>query len=97
MIKLHNSIAIPTKNMYNTIEVRTLEIKSIQIEYLKKSGFYQVMNEGVKHVKVLPYLSIVQSVEGSYDIALGNGKVLQTGEGGFFVAPSDVIGFIILP
>ena len=76
--------------MYNTIEVMALKTKGAQIKVLKKGGFYAVDNENVKHTKVLPYLSIVQSVEGSYDIALGRGDTLQTGEGGFFIAPSNV-------
>ena len=67
-----------------------MEITSTRINFLKKGGFYSVNNEGVKHVKVLPYLSIVQSVEGSYDISLGGGEALQTGDGGFFIAPSNV-------
>ena len=76
--------------MYNTIEVMTLKITSVQINVLKKEGFHSVSNENVKHTKVLPYLSIVQSVEGSYDIALGHGDTLQTGNGGFFIAPSNI-------
>ena len=76
--------------MYNTIEVMALEITSIQIKSLKKGCFYSVNNENVKHTKVLPYLSIVQSVEGSYDISLGHGDTLQTGDGGFFIAPSNI-------
>lgn len=76
--------------MYNTIEVIVLEIKGAQIKILKKGGFYSVSNENVKHTKVFPYLSIVQSVEGSYDIALGCGDTLQTGDGGFFIAPSNI-------
>ena len=75
--------------MYNTIEVMILEITSVQIKFLKKGGFYAVKNENIKHKKVLPYLSIVQSMEGSYDIALGNEKAFQTGDGGFFIAPSN--------
>ena len=67
-----------------------MKISSAQIRLFKKGGFCSVRNEGVKHVKVLPYLSIVQSVEGSYDITLGNGETMQTGEGGFFVAPSGM-------
>ena len=71
------------KYMYNTIEVMILEITSVQIKFLKKGGFYAVKNENIKHKKVLPYLSIVQSMEGSYDIALGNEKAFQTGDGAF--------------
>lgn len=58
--------------------------------FFQKNGFYSVYNENVKHVKVLPHLSVVQSVEGSYDITLGNGEKMQTGDGGFFIAPSDI-------
>lgn len=76
--------------MYNTIEVIFLEITSAQIKMLKKSGFDSAQNENEKHVKILPYLSVVQSVEGSYDIALGNGETQQTGDGGFFIAPANV-------
>ncbi len=67
-----------------------MKITSAQIRFFKKAGFYSVYNENIKHVKALPYLSIVQSVEGSYDIALGNGISQQTKDGGFFIAPSNV-------
>ncbi len=67
-----------------------MEITSAQIKFFKKGGFASARNEGVKHIKVLPYLSVVQSVEGSYDISLGSGDTLQTGEGGFFIAPASV-------
>lgn len=76
--------------MYNTIEVKALEIRKAEIKYLKKDGFISDSNNNVKHVKVLPWLSIVQSVEGSYDITLGTGRKEQTGDGGFFIAPSGV-------
>ena len=67
-----------------------MEIQSAQIKFLKKGGFYDACNEGVRHIKVLPYLSVVQSLEGSYEISLGNGTPQRTGEGGFFIAPSHV-------
>ena len=67
-----------------------MKTKNAQIRFVKKGGFYSVNNEGSRHIKVLPYLSIVQSMEGSYDIALGNGETMQTGEGGFFIAPSNL-------
>ena len=47
--------------------------------------------DGMRHVKSLPCLSVVQSVEGSYDIALGEGPEYSTGEGGMFIAPADVM------
>ncbi len=67
-----------------------MEITNAQVKFFKKGGFYSVSNENVKHVKVLPYLSIVQSVEGSYDITLGNGEQKQTTDSGFFIAPAGV-------
>ena len=76
--------------MYNTIEVIALEIKNIEIKHFGKHGFSGAKNENLRHVKILPYLSIVQSVEGSYDITLGNGATQKTGEGGFFIAPAGV-------
>ncbi len=76
--------------MYNPIEVMHMTIEQAQIKYLRKGGFDAVSNEGLRHVKVLPYLSVVQSVHGSYDISLGSSEPEQTGDGGFFVAPSEV-------
>jgi len=67
-----------------------MEITNAQIKYLKKGGFNSASNENLKHIKVLPYFSIVQSTEGSYDIALGDNDTEQTGDGGFFIAPSEV-------
>ena len=67
-----------------------MDIKSAEIKYFRKDGFVSLSNDNVQHIKVLPYLSIVQSVEGSYDIALGNAATMHTGEGGFFVAPSEI-------
>ena len=67
-----------------------MEIKRIDIKYFKKDGMTSFEHENVKHIKILPYLSIVQSVEGSYDISLGNGGAENTGEGGFFIAPAEV-------
>ena len=76
--------------MYNTIEVITLEILKADIKYLKSGSFCSVSNEGIKHVKILPYLSVVQATEGSYDISLGNDATTSTGEGGFFIAPAHI-------
>ena len=88
--KLSKTIDISIKYMYNTIEVIFLEIKNATVKYFKKNGFNSLPSEGLHHVKVLPFFSVVQSVEGSYDIALGSGKTEKTGEGGFFIAPSGV-------
>ena len=67
-----------------------MDIAKIHIEYAHKSGFSSATCNGSCHTKVLPYLSVVQAVEGSYDIQLDNGKTYNTGNGGFFIAPSNV-------
>ncbi len=66
-----------------------LDIFKIDLKFCKKDSFI-FKTEGLKHIKVLPWLSVVQSVEGSYDIAIGNGPVQTTGSGGIFIAPSNV-------
>lgn len=72
-----------------------MQIKKIGIEYASKSGFSSTTCNSICHTKVLPYLSIVQAVEGSYDIQLDNGTTYSTGNGGFFIAPSNVQQHII--
>ena len=73
--------------MYNTIEVMTVQIKKIDIRYIKGRKLSSRVMDGVCHTKVLPWLSIVQATEGSYDIQLTDAPCYNTGEGGFFVAP----------
>lgn len=67
-----------------------MKINRIELEHMEKSGFSSQSHEGIRHIKTLPYLSVVQAVEGSYDIQLSDGQVFNTGSGGFFIAPSDV-------
>ena len=67
-----------------------MQIQDIQLEYTHANGFCSSFMDGVCHVKVLPYLSVVQAVEGDYDITLGGDKTHNTGQGGFFVAPANV-------
>jgi len=65
-------------------------LKKIELEYIKKDGFSSSSINGVRHIKTLPYLSVVQAVEGNYDIQLIKGDIYNTGSGGFFVAPSNI-------
>lgn len=67
-----------------------MKIESIDIKYYNFSGFTSSSNDGLVHIKQLPYLSIVQSKIGSYGIKLDNGNEYSTGEGAFFIAPSHV-------
>jgi len=62
-------------------------IKNVAIAYFSKSLRLESDVEGVCHKKALPWLSVVQSVEGTYDIKIGRGKTYHTKDGGFFVAP----------
>ena len=70
-------------------------MNTFELNYFSISGFNHVCNEGVQHVKVLPYLSIVQATEGSYEIALENNKLELVEEGGFFIAPTGAKQTII--
>lgn len=67
-----------------------MEIRELEIKFEQCVNFKRMDMEGLHHVKSLPYLSVVQSVEGSYDIQIGDGPLYQTGDGGFFVAASQV-------
>lgn len=68
-----------------------MKIESIDIKYYNYSGFTRKdCSDRMLHIKQLPYLSIVQSKTGSYGISLDGGAEYNTGEGGFFIAPSAV-------
>ena len=67
-----------------------MEISKLDLEYFYKSGFTSDSFDGIRHIKTLPYLSVVQATEGSYDIQLGNGAHFNTGDSGFFIAPSHI-------
>ena len=67
-----------------------MQIEKVHIEYAGKGSFSSARFNGACHTKVLPYLSVVQAVEGSYDIQLDNGTTYNTGSSGFFIAPANV-------
>ncbi len=67
-----------------------MKFKKIELDYVEKNGFRSISFDGIRHIKTLPYLSVVQAVEGNYDIQLGKDEMYNTGTGGFFVAPSNV-------
>ena len=69
--------------------------KKIELNYVEKKAFHSTSYDGIRHIKTLPYLSVVQAVEGNYDIQIGKGETYNTGVGGFFVAPSNVQQTII--
>lgn len=67
-----------------------MDITKIQLEYRHRDSSVFALHDPLCHMKTLPYLSVVQAVEGSYDIQLRDGEMYTTGIGGFFIAPSDI-------
>ena len=63
-------------------------ILDIHIAFHSSGSFIHNPCEGITHKKTLPFLSIVQAVDGDYEICLNDGETLHTGEGGFFIAPA---------
>ena len=70
--------------------IKNIERERIDIKYVRYDHSQRKDIEGLHHIKSLPWLSVVQSVEGSYEISLGDGSGAETGEGGIFVAPSQI-------
>lgn len=67
-----------------------MNIQKADIPFFSLGSLHSQSCENMNHKKVLPWLSVVQAQKGSYDIALGNQSVQNTGEGGFFIAPSGI-------
>lgn len=67
-----------------------MDIQKADIELFSLGSLNSSDCENVEHIKVLPWLSVVQAEEGNYDIALGSQSRKNTGDGGFFIAPSGV-------
>ena len=64
-----------------------MQIESICVTNHICGGFEQVSMGRNAETKSLPFLSVVQSSDGSYRIALDDGPALESGEMGVFVAP----------
>ncbi|MBO4327036.1 MAG: helix-turn-helix transcriptional regulator [Clostridia bacterium] len=72
-----------------------MDIISISIGKKLVSGFEdEYVYPEINIVKTLPVLSVVQSVKGSYRIRLDNGEPAETGEGGVFIAPANMMQYI---
>ncbi len=63
-------------------------MKNITIKNCYIDGFENVHWNGVRHIKTLPYISVVQATEGHYSFGLDGAPPKDIGEGGFFIAPS---------
>lgn len=68
-----------------------MEIKDITIRKIYTGSLSRLNIDGEQHRKKLPFLSVVQAIEGEYEIQLGTGKTYRTGTGGVFIAPSRVM------
>lgn len=70
-----------------------MEIKTLDIQFYDKSNL--IMGEdGLVHKKSLPYLSVVQAIEGSYGIGIDGAAEENTGNMGVFVAPAHKMQLI---
>lgn len=67
-----------------------MDIISVELNAFSGSGLNSDC-EGMLHVKSLPCLSVVQALEGSYDISLNGMRAASTGEGGMFIAPAEAL------
>lgn len=65
-------------------------ISDIKISSLFTGSFCTNM-DGIYHKKILKTLSVVQAIEGSYDVKIDDGDWQNTGEGGVFIAPANVL------
>lgn len=66
-----------------------MEISDIYVKQFAKGSFHHSANEGIKHIKELPYLSVVQATEGYYSFGFNGESVSDTEEGGCFIAPAS--------
>ena len=67
-----------------------MELQSVDIRLIdQKAALFPPQSEGMVHVKSLPVLSVVQSLQGSYGISIDGGEQYQTHAGGLFIAPRD--------
>ena len=64
-----------------------MEIKTINIQYFATSSM-EMKQDGLVHVKHLPYLSIVQATEGYYEIGIDTETPVSLKEMGGFIAPA---------
>jgi len=64
-----------------------MKIKTIDIPYFQTSSLNTSCN-GLKHVKSLPFLSIVQATKGFYEIGIGSAQPTTLSEMGTFIAPA---------
>ncbi len=67
-----------------------MKIHRLDIEYFALDMLESDNCENLTHKKVLPYLSVVQVLEGGYDITVGDQPQQHIQNGGFFIASSGM-------
>lgn len=72
-----------------------MDIYDITIGYLETGNLCSSQVDGLRHVKQLPYLSVVRATQGEYLIGLDGDELSSTGEGGLFIAPAEVMQTIV--
>lgn len=72
-----------------------MDIYDISIQSIQTGALCSNTVDGLRHVKRLPYLSVVRAVEGEYWIGLDAGELTATQEGGLFIAPAEVMQTIV--
>lgn len=70
-----------------------MEIKTIDVQFFATASL-NISNNGLRHEKSLPYLSIVQATEGHYEIGIGPDKKIRLNEMGAFIAPAYQMQYI---
>lgn len=68
-----------------------MDIKQLSIDYCTKSGIISDVADHYKHVKALPWLSIMQVCKGSGTLTVGESDTFSVKEGGVFIIPSKRI------
>lgn len=72
-----------------------MDIYDITIQNIRYGGLYSDEVENLRHIKQLPFLSVVRVTEGNLLFSLENREPKAVGEGGLFIAPSNKIQTII--
>ncbi|MHB1485262.1 MAG: helix-turn-helix domain-containing protein [Saccharofermentanales bacterium] len=70
-----------------------MKIKTVDIKYFSTASL-NAQNDGLKHIKSLPYLSVVQATEGFYEIGIGSDNQVKIDEMGAFIAPTYEMQYI---
>lgn len=60
-----------------------------------RAGTVHCLEDGIQHIKTLPFLSIVQAISGRYEISLDHERLPDISAGACFIAPAGVLQDII--